>query len=206
LDGHIACSDPLEQEDAMIDVPVFYATSEGQTRRIAEFMATALRDQGLDSQAIEVASPEANDVDLEAARAVILAASVHAGEHQPSARTFARRHAAALNRRPSLFVSVSLNIQSTRDGEIAAARRIAHAFPAGAGWTPTTVACVAGRLAYTQYGFLKRWIMRRISAKNGGPTDTSRDYDYTDWPAVRALAENLARAVSPVRLKAVAAG
>ena len=31
----------------MIDVPVFYATTEGQTRRIAEFMAAALRDQGL---------------------------------------------------------------------------------------------------------------------------------------------------------------
>ena len=183
----------------MMDVPVFYATTEGHTRRVAECLATVLREHGLDSRAIALTSPEADDVNLEATRAVILAASVHGGEHQPVARAFARRHAAVLSARPSIFVSVSLSIHSTRDGEVAKARRIAHAFPAGAGWTPITVACVAGRLAYTQYGFLKRWVMRRIARQNGGPTDTSRDYDYTDWDAVRALAQDLARRVLPAR-------
>jgi menaquinone-dependent protoporphyrinogen oxidase len=185
----------------MTDVPVFYATTEGHTRRIAECLASVLRERGLDSQAIALTSPEANDVDLEATRAVILAASVHAGEHQPVARAFARRHAAALSARPSTFVSVSLSIHSVRDGEVAAARRVAHAFPAGAGWTPTTVACVAGSLAYTKYGFFKRWIMKRVAMRNGGPTDTSRDYEYTDWNAVRALADDLARRVEPVPVR-----
>jgi menaquinone-dependent protoporphyrinogen oxidase len=183
----------------MLDVPVFYATTDGHTRRVAAFMATALREQGLESQAISVSSPDAEDVDLEAAKAVILAASVHGGEHQPAARAFARRHAAAFSARPSLFVSVSLNIQSTHADKISAARRAAHAFPAGAGWTPTGVACVAGRLAYTQYGFLKRWLMQRIAVRNGGPGDTSRDHEFTDWPAVRALADDLARRVRAVQ-------
>ena len=192
----------------MLDVPVFYATTEGQTRRVAERLASALRERGLDSRAIALTSPEAEDVDLEATRAVILAASVHGGEHQPVARAFARRHAEALSALPSIFVSVSLSIHSVRDSEVAKARRVAHAFPAGAGWTPTTVACVAGRLAYTQYGFLKRWVMKRIAAQNGGSTDTSRDYEYTDWNAVSALAEDLARRVVPARplVRAVAAG
>jgi menaquinone-dependent protoporphyrinogen oxidase len=48
--------------------------------------------------------------------------------------------------------------------------------------------CFAGKLAYTQYGVLTRWLMRRIAAREGGPTDTSRDHDLTDWVAVRDFA------------------
>jgi menaquinone-dependent protoporphyrinogen oxidase len=33
--------------------------------------------------------------------------------------------------------------------------------------------------------------MRRIAAKEGGDTDTSRDYEYTDWPAVDRFASNV---------------
>ena len=106
-------------------------------------MATVLRDRGLDSLAIAVGSPVANDVDLEATRAVILAASVHAGEHQRQALWFATRHARVLSARPSLFVSVRLSIHSSKDLEVAGARKIAAALPARAGWTPARVACVA---------------------------------------------------------------
>lgn len=43
---------------------------------------------------------------------------------------------------------------------------------------------------YTQYGFVKRWIMRKIARDKGNPdTDTSRDYVYTDWDSVRRFAE-----------------
>jgi menaquinone-dependent protoporphyrinogen oxidase len=36
-------------------------------------------------------------------------------------------------------------------------------------------------------------MMRRIVAKAGGDTDTSRDYEYTDWADVRTFAEEFAR-------------
>jgi menaquinone-dependent protoporphyrinogen IX oxidase len=37
----------------MCDVPIFYATSEGQTRRIAERIAQQVRKHGLDSSLTE---------------------------------------------------------------------------------------------------------------------------------------------------------
>jgi menaquinone-dependent protoporphyrinogen oxidase len=178
--------------DVVIDVPVFYATTDGHTRRIAEHMATVLRGHGLAGQPIEVASPEAATIDWPGVRAVVLAASLHAGRHQAAAEAFARRHHAELSARPSLFVSVSLSICSVSPDAVAAAHKAANAFPALVGWQPSRVACVGGRLAYTQYGFLKRWMMRRIAAQSGGPTDTSRDHDLTDWQAVRGLAEDIA--------------
>jgi menaquinone-dependent protoporphyrinogen oxidase len=52
-------------------------------------------------------------------------------------------------------------------------------------------------VAYTQYGLFLRWIMKRISRRKGGPTDTTRDHDFTDWAAVDRFAERLAEAVPP---------
>ena len=64
----------------MCELPVFYATTEGQTRRIAERLAALLHERGLDSRAIDVRSPDARDVDWVAVRAVAVGASVHLAE------------------------------------------------------------------------------------------------------------------------------
>jgi len=90
------------------------------------------------------------------------------------------------------LISVSLGISSAIPKDVAAAHAIARQFLDHVGWSAGTVACVPGRLAYTQYGFLTRFIMRRIAAKSGGPTDTSRDFELTNWDQVRGLARDLA--------------
>jgi len=193
----------------MCDVPVFFATSEGHTRRIAEVLAGTLRELGLSSDAIDVTSPGAQTLDWSAARAAIVAASIHMGKHQQAAEAFVRAHLAGLATRPTVFISVSLAICSKNPEEVTKAREIAQAFPDRLGWSPTRVACVGGRLAYREYGFLTRWMMRRIAAKEGGPTDTSRNHDLTDWTAVQLLATDVAAlALHPVkaRARAVAVG
>jgi menaquinone-dependent protoporphyrinogen oxidase len=176
----------------MCEVPVFYATSEGQTRRIAQTLASELRAHGVESEAIDIQSPAAETVEWKRARVVIIGASIHAGRHQRQAAAFVRRHLQALNERPAVFMSVSLAIASALPNEVDAARRIAQAFPAELGWRPVRTVCLAGRLAYTQYGWLTRFVMRRIAAKAGGPTDTRRDHELTNWAEVRELAKAIA--------------
>jgi menaquinone-dependent protoporphyrinogen oxidase len=75
---------------------------------------------------------------------------------------------------------------------VAAAEALAKDFVEKAGWHPNAVACVAGRLAYTQYGFLKRLILRQIAKKEGASTDTSRDHEFTDWDKVASIAKEIA--------------
>jgi menaquinone-dependent protoporphyrinogen oxidase len=175
----------------MSELPVFFATTDGQTRRIAEAFAAHARFLGVDSQAIDVTSARAADFSWAPVRAVVLAASVHVGRHQAEAEAFVRRHLVELNARPSMFLSVSLAISSRLPDEIDSARKIAAALPEQLGWRPGQVVCVAGRLAYTQYGLFKRFVMRRIAVKAGGPADTSRDHEMTDWDQVRGLAAEL---------------
>jgi menaquinone-dependent protoporphyrinogen oxidase len=188
----------------MSELPVFFATTDGQTRRIAEAFAAHARSLGIDSHAIDVTSPRARGFSWAGVRGVVLAASVHAGAHQPEAEGFVRRNLAELNARPSLFLSVSLAICSKLPHEADAARAIATAFPAHLGWRAGRVVCVGGRLAYTQYGLLKRFVMRRIAAKEGGPTDTSRDHELTDWEQLRTVSSELVGMLQPAARRAAA--
>lgn len=175
----------------MKTVPVFYATSEGQTRRIAEVIAATLREEGFQSEAEEL-TPRSPHPDWRNVIGAVVGGSLHGGRHQRVLEQFVVREADALAARPAAFFSVSLAAASRNPAEVAAAQRIADRFVRDAGWTPERMACIAGRLAYTHYGFFTRWMMRRIAAREGGPTDTSRDHEFTDWAAVRAFARGVA--------------
>jgi menaquinone-dependent protoporphyrinogen oxidase len=50
---------------------------------------------------------------------------------------------------------------------------------------------IAGALRYSRYPLPLRWFMRRIAKQAGGDTDTSRDYEYTDWGRVDDYARRL---------------
>lgn len=186
----------------MFDVPVFYASTEGQTRRIAERIAARLASHGLASGTMDVSGPEAATIDWRRVHGAVLGASLHIGRHQSAAARFVKAHRAGLNAVPSAFFSVSLAAASPDPAEVDAARTIAAEFLSATGWHPATMVCFAGRLAYTQYGFVKRQLMRWIARKEGGSTDVSRDWEYTDWDAVDRFADALAGQVArtPQRL------
>jgi len=179
----------------MCEIPVLYATTEGQTRKIAERLAMMMRSRGFTSRAINVMSPEATAIDWMDVRGVFLGASLHAGKHQPSAVAYARTHLRELGGCPSIFFSVSLSAASRLPQERAAAQKLAESFADQTYWRPRSIACIAGRLAYTQYGFFKRHLMRWIARREAASTDTSRDHEYTDWSQVERLAREMTDAV-----------
>jgi menaquinone-dependent protoporphyrinogen oxidase len=183
-------AEPLRSE-----VPVLFASSEGQTALIAIRLAAVLHEHGLDSQAIDVSTAEAEAIDWSRVHGALVGASIHAGKHQKTAARFVQAHTAQLNAVPSGFFSVSLSAASKNPDEVAAAERIARAFPAEHGWTPQRIASFAGRLAYREYNFLIRFIMKRIARKEGGPTDTSRDHELTNWDEVDRLGREMAAAI-----------
>src|SRR5262245_7738921 len=181
-------------------VPVFYATTEGQTKRIAEAIAGSLRFEGFDSEALPL-SRGMTPPDWTQIGGAVVGASIHAGRHQREARDFVMREAAQLNLRPSAFFSVSLSAGSRNPKEVDAAHGLATAFVHSAGWQCQQLACFAGRLAYTKYGFFTRWMMKRIAARAGAPTDTSRDHEFTNWDAVRDFARAIASDVRANRMR-----
>ena len=182
-------------EPVRCEVPVLFASTEGQTALIAIRLAAVLHEHGLDSQAIDVSTSEAEAIDWSRVHGALVGASLHMGRHQKSAARFVHAHAADLNAVPSAFFSVSLSAASKNPDEVVAARKIAQAFPAEHGWTPFRVVSFAGRLAYREYNVLVRFLIKRIAKKEGGPTDTSRDHELTNWDEVDQLGREMAAAI-----------
>lgn len=100
-----------------------------------------------------------------------------------------RHHRKYLASRQSALFSVSLNAADRRPQARRADRAILEAFMRESGWTPSHATALAGALNYRRYGLLVRWLMKRISRSTGGPTDTSRDYEMTDWEDVDGFLE-----------------
>jgi len=166
----------------MSSVLVVYATRDGQTRKIAERIATVLRVHRHVVELLDAA--QSREVDLSRFDAVFIGSPVRAQGYLRPVVRFIRSHRTELERVPALFFSVGLAVLSKSGKGEAQTMEIVRRLVADTGWHPARVELIAGALPYTRYNFLVRFVMRRIARKEGGETDTSRDYEYTDWAAV----------------------
>jgi menaquinone-dependent protoporphyrinogen oxidase len=114
------------------------------------------------------------------------------GKHPKRVHEFVRAERNALRTRPSAFFQVCLSAAAATRDRRTEGDRYVEEFVAATGWRPDRTAVFAGALRYSQYGFLERAMMKRIAAEMGGDTDTSRDYEYTDWDAVERFAAEFA--------------
>lgn len=176
-----------------MNVLIVYSTQEGQTAKIADVVAEVLGAHGHDVTVRDVADtgntiPDGYD-------AVVVGASIHMGKHDKHVVELVRRSRDTLDRLPTAFFSVSL----AAAGDDAEAEGYVEEFEKGTGWQPGMVAMFAGALLYTQYGFVKRRMMRKIVGDKPGHlgTDISRDYVYTEWDGVKRFAEHFAERLAP---------
>jgi menaquinone-dependent protoporphyrinogen oxidase len=179
----------------MKPILVAYATTEGQTRKVATHVADTLRALGCTVDLVNVGTPAADSVSPVYA-AAILAGSLHLGAHQSALADFARRNRDWLNACPAAFLSVSLTAGLADETSRAECRAAAQQFLDATGFAPGIVLPVAGALPYTQYDWFRRFAMKTMAGKHGGDTDTSRDFEYTDWAALDAFAKEYVAAAS----------
>lgn len=183
-------------------VGVLFATREGHTKRIAERIMSDLSTLGFDVDLLTVRHPF--PFSLHRYCAAVLAASVHGGSHEKEMVRFVKEHRPELDGMTTAFVSVTL---SEAGAEMIDKNRLEHEqfvrdvqgmlgkFFRETGWHPTLVKPVAGALLYTHYNFLVRLLMKNIARKAGASTDTSRDYDYTNWLALDKFVDEFAAEV-----------
>lgn len=172
----------------MADILMVYGSSHGQTEKIVRRIANWLTTEGHrvtvrkgDSQ------PSVADFD-----AYLVAGSVQFGRHQRYLEEFVRRNLGPLSSAPTAFVSVCGAMAGSWSRGAEEAGKYVASFLKRTGWQPRVTRSFAGGLPYTQYGLLTRWMMRIISRVTGRPTDTSRDWDLTDWEQVGRFAGEFA--------------
>jgi menaquinone-dependent protoporphyrinogen oxidase len=128
----------------MMRVLIPYGTTEGQTARISQCLADAIRDHGHEAYAVDIkgsGAPDPDDYD-----AVIVGASIHMGKHEDYVRDFVRENRDALEHLPFAFFSVSLAAYD--DTEVA--QGYIEEFVQETGWRLGMVGLFGGALLYTQ--------------------------------------------------------
>jgi menaquinone-dependent protoporphyrinogen oxidase len=171
----------------MANLLVVHSTYHGSTTRIAQRIAELARKRG--HRVTERRCFDAEALDLAPFDLVFLGGPIHLGRYSSGLRELVRDRRAELARKKLAFFSVSMSAAAKDEKSRAGAHDVAEKFLRATGLRPVETADVAGTVAYTKYGFLTRWIMKQITAKEGGSTDTTRDHEYTDWAALERFVD-----------------
>ncbi len=179
----------------MPTIAIIYATTEGQTRKIAKAARNHFLELHWATRLFDAADRPGADV-LDGADAALLAGSLHAHHYQKALAHFAKDNAARLNAMPTAFCAVSLSAMGDEE-EKEGAERCARKFFDETGWSPGAVHHAAGALMFAKYDFFRAWIVKRIAQDRGLPSESGDDYEFTDWTALNAFCDDFALSVAP---------
>jgi menaquinone-dependent protoporphyrinogen oxidase len=167
-------------------IALYYATHDGQSRRIAEHISRRLAESDIIAPPRDVAAP-ATPADLASASIVVLVAAVRYGRHLPEAERFLAAYRSLGSPPPLAFASV--NLTARKPGKTSATgNAYVRKLIARNRLTPALAVAFAGRLDYRRYSWRDRQIIRFIMLLTGGPTDPDTCVEYTSWPAVDEFA------------------
>ena len=173
---------------------IIYGSEEGQTEKITTHMADFFRSRKHEVDTIygKEAPDTLSMLDYDG---VLIGASIHMGRHAKYMVELVKRHLDDLNSELTAFFTVCLTAKSETPEGQAQVEEYVENWIKTTEWRPDQIGVFAGAVLYSQYGLVKRFIMKRISKKSGGDTDTSQDYEYTNWESVDDFAETFLIAV-----------
>jgi menaquinone-dependent protoporphyrinogen oxidase len=177
----------------MKKVLIAFATREGHTAKVANRICERLSEAAVAVQLVDVSdTTQADDIDLGSVDLIVCGASMHAGGLESEMVDFLNRNKGQIEAKPRSFFLVLLSA-ATKDPELRRKWLSDAATRMNEQLTIRFDDCemVAGALAYSKYSLPMRWVMKRIARQAGESTDTSQDYEYTDWNQVDRYARRL---------------
>ena len=160
---------------------IAYGTTEGQTRKIAEAVATQIGELGHDVEVFDTTGllgerhPETFDK-------IIVAGSVHEKQHQESVAIFAVANLKKLQAKPTMFISVSL--AAAFENGLPDAQGYVDSFIKDVGWQPGQTLLVAGAVRHGEYGYYREHILEHVVLKGRNLDDPESDHEFTDWKSL----------------------
>jgi menaquinone-dependent protoporphyrinogen oxidase len=170
---------------------LYYATHDGQARRVAERIADRLAERDIPVSPQDLATSFPAPERLAEARLATIVSAVRYGRHLPEGRRFLSLYRSLRAPPPLAFISVCLAARKpgrdTAEGNPYLRKALTRNRLA-----PALAVAVAGRLDYPRYGWLDRQMIRLIMTLTRGPTDPATTIEYTPWDVVDGVALRIA--------------
>ena len=165
------------------NMQLYYATHDGQARRVAERIASRLVERGIAVSPQNLATSFPTAEKLAEARLATIVSAVRYGRHLPEGRRFLSLYRSLRAPPPLAFLSVCLAARKpgrdTAEGNPYLRKALVRYRVA-----PALALAVAGRLDYPRYSWLDRQMIRLIMTLTHGPTDPATTIEYTAWNVV----------------------
>ncbi|EED0280508.1 menaquinone-dependent protoporphyrinogen IX dehydrogenase [Escherichia coli] len=177
---------------------ILFSTRDGQTREIASYLASELKELGIQADVANVhriEEPQWENYDR-----VVIGASIRYGHYHSAFQEFVKKHATRLNSMPSAFYSVNL-VARKPEKRTPQTNSYARKFLMNSQWHPDRCAVIAGALRYPRYRWYDRFMIKLIMKMSGGETDTRKEVVYTDWEQVANFAREIAHLTDKPTLK-----
>jgi len=170
-------------------VAIILDSPYGQTAKIGERILWRLKRTGYSVELFNLErKADTPQIVLTRFDALIIGGPVYVGKFPHPLTEWTRKNAALINLTSPALFSVSLNAADSRPEARTTDVRLIEEFAKVTGISPCMTASFKGAIHYREYGPIMRWLLRRISKAAGGPTDTSRDHELTDWGKVDEFA------------------
>lgn len=180
----------------MAKLLIVFGSLEGQTEKIADRIG---RELVLLGHHFELATGETAPVGkaLEEFDGIVVGSSVHMGHFNGAVRDWVKANAAILCRKCTAFFSVCLGVLEANQKTHEQERKIIQDFLDETDWQPRFTTIFAGALKFSEYGLLKKHLMKAIAKKGGVMTEIDRDYEFTDWHQVEEFAAEFDEMIRP---------
>jgi len=168
---------------------IIYFSKYGQTEKISNRIAERLQEAGdtvkvADSNhVLAIESPDAFD-------RVILGSPLYVGRHAKQVAAFIERYRSVLSQKRTAFFSVSASAAGNEQ-QRGDAIRCMDEFLSECDFEPNLKTIFAGAIPYREYNWFIRMVMKLITGRAGGDTDTSKNYEYTNWIRVDEFADSM---------------
>lgn len=162
-------------------IVVLFETGEGQTHKIADFIAGQIREAGHMVTVVDT-SDNMVSLSLDDADKVILTAPVHERRHPMAFEVAVGAAKQDLAKRPTLMVSVSLKA-AFADG-LEEAQDYLTEMAMRTGFQPTQTALVAGAVRTGSYDYYQSQIVQHVVLDGHDVELTNGVKEFTDWDAL----------------------
>lgn len=167
-----------------LSVLILFASIEGQTRKIAQFVEAEVRRAGHEATLVDASNKNAV-VTFEGFDTVILAAPVHERRHPPNFELLLTASRADLAGRRTLMISVSLGAAFPELHE--EAREYLDEMKMRTSLKPNAETLVAGAVRPSSYGYYETEVLRHAVLRNQAINPSTQEVEFTDWEALAAV-------------------
>ena len=171
----------------MISTLIIYSSTDGQTIRISEEIASVIKN----NNSVKLASLDQIDMyDLNSYDQLIIGASIRYGKHKPELYNFIKKNIAVLENKENAFFSVNVVARKPEKNN-PETNPYMQKFLKLSQWKPNNLQVFAGKIDYPKYKFIDKYMIRFIMWLTNGPTDLSGVYEFTDWKKVEIFANQI---------------